>query len=56
MCIRDSRNGRFIIDNISHRVFLGVTKASEIEGTMPSDFFPPALAGEMEKDLSLIHI
>ena len=48
------RNGRFIIDNISHRVFLGVTKASEIEGTMPSDFFPPALAGEMEKDNRMV--
>jgi PAS domain S-box-containing protein len=45
-----SREGRFIIDNISHRNFLGVTLARDIEGRTPADFFPPSIAAEMDKD------
>jgi len=45
-----NRDGRFIIDNISHRNFLGVKLARDIEGRTPSDFFSSAVAGEMVKD------
>ncbi len=44
------RNGCFIIDNISHRTFIGVKMAREVEGKTPSDFFPAAVADEMSKD------
>jgi len=44
------RHGRFIIDNISHRRFLGVTLASQVEGRTPADFFPPHTAEAMVKD------
>jgi len=44
------RNGCFIIDNISHRTFLGLKLSSEVEGTKPAQFFPLAIADEMEKD------
>ena len=48
------REGRFIIDNSSHRHFLGVKLAREIEGRTAADFFPPSIADEMVKDNSLI--
>ena len=44
------REGCFIIDNISHRNFLGVKIAREIEGKTASDFFPAPIAQEMTKD------
>jgi len=44
------RQDRFIIDNISHRTFLGVKLAREIEGRTTADFFPAAVAAEMVKD------
>ena len=44
------RNGRFIIDNISHRLFLGVKLSSEVEGRRPSEFFPKNISTEMEQD------
>ena len=44
------REGRFMIDNVSHRSFLGVKLAREIEGKHASDFFPPSVADEMVKD------
>ncbi len=48
------RNGCFIIDNISHRNFIGVKLTREIEGRTPSDFFPGPLAEEMANDNRLI--
>ena len=48
------RQGRFIIDNISHRRFLGVKLAREIEGKTAADFFPPTVANEMVKDNRVI--
>lgn len=45
-----NREGRFIIDNISHRSFLGVKLAREVEGKTPTDFFPPSIAASMEQD------
>ncbi len=45
-----NREGRFIIDNISHRSFLGVKLARDIEGRTSADFFPPGAAAEMDKD------
>jgi len=44
------RNGYFIIDNISHRNFLGVKRARDVEGRRPSDFFPSAIAESMVRD------
>ena len=44
------RHGRFIIDNISHRNFLGAKLAREVEGKTPADFFPSSVANEMVKD------
>jgi PAS domain S-box-containing protein len=44
------RDGRFIIDNISHRSFLGKKAAREIEGKTPGEFFPRALAEAIMKD------
>jgi PAS domain S-box-containing protein len=48
------RNGCFIIDNISHRNFIGVKLSREVEGRTPADFFPPTLAEEMASDNRLI--
>jgi PAS domain S-box-containing protein len=48
------REGRFIIDNISHRSFLGVKLAREIEGRTTGDFFPATIADEMVKDNRVI--
>ncbi len=45
-----NREGRFIIDNISHRNFLGVKLARDVEGRTAADFLPPAVAGEMVRD------
>ena len=44
------RNGCFIIDNVSHRNFIGVKMAREIEGRTAADFFPHSIADEMVKD------
>jgi len=44
------RHGCFIIDNISHRTFLGAKLAAQVEGAVPTDFFPADIADEMEKD------
>jgi len=44
------REGRFIIDNISHRLFLGVKMAREVEGKTAANFFPAAVAAEMTGD------
>jgi PAS domain S-box-containing protein len=44
------RTGCFIIDNISHRNFIGVKLSREVEGKTPADFFPAAVAAEMVKD------
>jgi PAS domain S-box-containing protein len=49
-----NRQGRYMIDNISHRRFLGAKKAREVEGKTSSDFFPPAIADEMKKDDRMI--
>jgi PAS domain S-box-containing protein len=49
-----NREGRFIIDNIAHRTFLGVKLSGETEGRSPADFFPPEVAGAMEKDNRMI--
>jgi PAS domain S-box-containing protein len=45
-----NREGQFIIDNISHRNFLGVKMAREVEGKTTADFFPAPVANEMVKD------
>ena len=45
-----NKNGNFIIDNISHRGFLGVKLASEVEGRTPMAFFPPQVAEQMMND------
>jgi PAS domain S-box-containing protein len=44
------RTGRFIIDNISHRRFVGVKLGREVEGKTPGDFFAAQTADEMAKD------
>ncbi len=44
------RDGCFIIDNISHRKFVGAKLARDIEGRTPADFFPRAVADEMQED------
>jgi len=48
------RDGCFIIDNISHRKFIGVKLTREVEGRTPADFFPGPVADEMAKDNRLI--
>lgn len=42
--------GRYLIDNISHRRFLGKKLAREVEGKSPADFFPQVLAHQMIQD------
>ena len=44
------REGRFIIDNISHRHFIGVKQAREVDGRTTADFFPASVADDMVKD------
>lgn len=44
------RQGRFMIDNTSHRRFLDVQSAREVEGKTAADFFPATVAEEMVKD------
>lgn len=36
--------GRFVIDNIAHRKFLGAKAVEDVEGKRESDFFPPDAA------------
>jgi len=48
------RDGRFIIDNISHRRFVGAKGSSEVEGKTAGDFFPPTIAQDMIKDNTVI--
>ncbi|HEX4084276.1 MAG TPA: ATP-binding protein [Chthoniobacteraceae bacterium] len=48
------REGHFMIDNISHRTFLGVKTAREIEGREVRYFFPASIADQMEKDNRVI--
>ncbi len=48
------RDGHFIIDNISHRRFVGAKLSSEIEGKTAADFFPASIAHEMGKDNGVI--
>jgi PAS domain S-box-containing protein len=49
-----NREGNFIIDNVSHRSFLGVKLAREVEGKSTADFFPPSISEEMVKDNKVI--
>jgi PAS domain S-box-containing protein len=49
-----NREGNFIIDNVSHRSFLGVKLAREVEGKSTADFFPPSISEEMVNDNKLI--
>jgi PAS domain S-box-containing protein len=48
------RQGRFIIDNTSHRRFLGIKTTRDVEGKSPTDFFDHSIADEMMKDNRVI--
>lgn len=36
--------GRYVMDNIAHRKYLGVGDVAEVNGTRSSDYFPPEIA------------
>ena len=42
--------GRYLLDNIAHRRFLGVTTLAEVEGRTVFDFFPAELAARFDAD------
>ena len=42
--------GRYLLDNISHRRWLGADSESEVVGRRVSDFFPPELVGKFSDD------
>ena len=48
------REHRYILDNISHRGFLGVASEEEILGKRLSDFFPTELVEQFSKDDQMI--
>jgi len=48
------RDGRYMIDNISHRRFLDAKTVREVEGKTAADFFPASVAEEMLKDNRMI--
>ena len=42
--------GRYLLDNISHRRWLGADSENEVIGRRVSDFFPPELVGKFSDD------
>jgi PAS domain S-box-containing protein len=42
--------GRYLLDNISHRRWLGADSENEVIGRKVSDFFPPELVGKFSDD------
>jgi PAS domain S-box-containing protein len=47
--IKDIR-GRYLLDNIAHRRFLGVTREEDVVGRCAADFFPPEIAARVTHD------
>jgi PAS domain S-box-containing protein len=47
--------GRYLVDNIAHRQFVGANTAEEVVGKTPEDFFPPAEAARIRaEDLEVV--
>jgi PAS domain S-box-containing protein len=44
------RNGRYLLDNATHRSLLGAHRAEDVIGRTAHDFFPPELARQYEAD------
>jgi len=42
--------GRYLLDNISHRRWLGADSESQVIGRRVSDFFPPEMIGQFDSD------
>ncbi len=48
--------GRYVLDNLAHRRFIGVSRLSEVEGKRAIDFFPPDIAQQFEAgDAEMLH-
>jgi PAS domain S-box-containing protein len=46
--------GRYLLDNISHRRFLGLSSEQEVLHKTVADFFPPEIASKFARDETLI--
>ena len=44
------RKGRYLLDNVAHRRFLGMSRLDDVVGKTVDDFFPPQLAARYHKD------
>ena len=54
--VKDAQ-GRFVVDNIAHRRFLGVNSEEEVIGKTVGHFFPPELATQYGyDDQAIIHL
>lgn len=47
--VKDDK-GRFLVDNVAHRHFLGLSGSEDVLGKTVFDFFPHALAQQFDKD------
>jgi PAS domain S-box-containing protein len=47
--VKDTQ-GRYLVDNIAHRQFVGAKTAEEVVGKTPEDFFPPAEAARIRAE------
>ncbi len=47
--LKDAK-GRFILDNVAHRRYLGLTEHESIEGRSTADYFPGAVAETVSED------
>ncbi len=51
--VKDAQ-GRFVIDNIAHRNYLGAVREEDVQGRSVFDFFPEELAKQFSQDDQLI--
>ncbi len=47
-------DGRYVLDNVAHRQFLGAATAEEVMGKESADFYPPDLAAQHYSDTQII--
>ncbi len=53
--VKDTQ-GRYLVDNIAHRRFVGAKTAEEVIGRTAEDFFPPAEAEHIQaEDVGVVH-
>ncbi|HXG48063.1 MAG TPA: PAS domain-containing protein [Methylomirabilota bacterium] len=51
--VKDTQ-GRYVLDNVAHRRFLGAATADEVIGRTVADFFPPEQAAQFSRDDAVV--